>query len=85
MEKLFDNPVKAYLPTLRIEYNRNKCHLNFSKRNRWLTEKESIRKEWEGGKDLQNLGREVGIMETTKTKDKCFSSTFCPFFLDCHL
>lgn len=70
MENLLDNPVKMYLPTLWIEYNRNKCHLNFSKRI-VVNRKESIRKVWERVKDLQNLGRQVGIMETTKTEDKC--------------
>ena len=31
-----------------------------------------------GGKDLQNLERKVGVMETTKIEDSSTSSIFCP-------
>lgn len=73
MEDFLVNPVKMYLPRLWVGYNRNKCLLHASKRNNWPVEgKVLYRKEWEGGKDLQNLGREVGILETIKRQKKRF-------------
>ena len=77
MEDLLVSPGKICLPRLWIGYNRNKCHLNFSKTNKWPAKGKVLeRKEWEEGTDLQNLGKETGIMETKKTEDKALAQTF---------